>query len=146
MNKKMMASFDDLIELSTKFVAQQGGKWDHTAWLEFLSDIQKMGYNLTHDMQSYLGSMLESMKKLYGTTTATTGLESIILGIANNTVNFIKQTRGMWDHQGWETFLKELQKKGVDLTEESTTYLGGILEAAKELYFFPIQSSKDSKK
>ncbi|MBF0609134.1 MAG: hypothetical protein SFH39_18845 [Candidatus Magnetobacterium sp. LHC-1] len=146
MNQKMMESFDELIKLSTKFVSQQGGKWDHAAWLEFLSDIQKMGYNLTHDMQSYLGSMLESMKKLYSTSTSTTGFENIILGIANNTVDFIKKTSGTWDHQGWEAYLKDLQKKGVKLSEETTTYLGGILEAAKELYLFPIQHGKDSKK
>ncbi|MBV6343097.1 hypothetical protein, partial [Candidatus Magnetobacterium casense] len=85
-------------------------------------------------------------KKLYSTSTSTPGFENIILGIANNTVDFIKKTSGTWDHQGWEAYLKDLQKKGVKLSEETTTYLGGILEAAKELYLFPIQHGKDSKK
>ncbi|MBF0319434.1 MAG: hypothetical protein HQL01_06500 [Nitrospirae bacterium] len=144
MAKQQFGSFEDLIELASKFVEKQCGKWDHTAWLEFLSDIQKQGFYLSNDMQSYLGSMLESMKKFYGTMSSTSGLQNIMLGISENTINFIKKTQGSWDHTGWESFIRDLQKHGLSLTEESTTYLGGVLEAAKELYTFPITGSKNS--
>ncbi|MBF0566248.1 MAG: hypothetical protein HQK89_13510 [Nitrospirae bacterium] len=144
--KKVLGSFDDLIDLATKFVDQQGGKWDHSAWLEFLSEIQKNGYNLSHDMQSYLGSMLESLKKIYGTVTATSKIENIMLGVSENTIDFIKTTKGMWDHNNWESFLKGLQTKGLQLNEETTTYVGGVLEAAKELYSFPLSSKKEKEK
>ncbi|MBF0459330.1 MAG: hypothetical protein HQK99_15680 [Nitrospirae bacterium] len=139
MAKHMYGSFEDLIELASKFVEQQGGKWDHTAWLEFLSNIQKKGFYLSNDMQSYLGSMLESMKKLYTSVSSTTEIQNIMLGISENTINFIKKTQGTWDHTGWELFIKDLQKGGLSLTEETTTYLGGMLEAARELYTFPIK-------
>jgi hypothetical protein len=144
MAKQVFGSFDDLIELASKFVEKQGGKWDHTAWLEFLSDIQKQGFHLSNDMQSYLGSMLESMKKLYGSISSTSEMQSIMLGISENTINFIKKTQGTWDHTGWESFIRELQKRGLSLTEEATTYLGGVLEAAKELYTFPITGVNNS--
>ncbi|WP_420266884.1 hypothetical protein [Candidatus Magnetominusculus dajiuhuensis] len=138
MAKQAFGSFEDLIELASKFVEQQGGKWDHTAWLEFLSNIQRKGFYLSNDMQSYLGSMLESMKKLYSSVSSTAEIQNIMLGISENTINFIKKTQGTWDHMGWELFIKDLQKRGLSLTEETTTYLGGVLEAAKELYTFPV--------
>ncbi|MBF0565943.1 MAG: hypothetical protein HQK89_11925 [Nitrospirae bacterium] len=141
--KNIIGSFDDLIELATKFVEQQGGKWDHAAWLEFLSEIQKNGYNLSHDMQSYLGSMLESLKKVHGSINSTGRIESVMLGLSESTVNFIKSTKGMWDQSNWDSFLKDLQKKGLELTDETTSYVGGVLEAAKELYSFPLSSKKD---
>ncbi|MEO5359561.1 MAG: hypothetical protein H7843_03825 [Nitrospirota bacterium] len=146
MARQVFGSFEDLIELASKFVDQQGGKWDHTAWLEFLSNIQKKGFYLSNDMQSYLGSMLESMKKLYTTISSTAELQSTLLGISENTITFIKKTQGTWDHTGWESFIKDLQKRGLSLTEEATTYLGGVLEAAKELYTFPIKGSGDGDK
>ncbi|QWR77740.1 hypothetical protein [Candidatus Magnetomonas plexicatena] len=145
MSKKSFDSFEELIERASKFVESQGGKWDHMAWLEFLSDMQKQGFNLSHDMQSYLGSMLESMKKLYGTVMSTKGFENVLLDISENTISFIKKTKGTWDHIGWEAFIKDVQKTGVSLTEETTTYLGGVLEAAKELYMFPMKSTTEKK-
>lgn len=141
--KNIIGSFDDLIELATKFVEQQGGKWDHTAWLEFLSEIQKSGYNLSHDMQSYLGSMLESLKKVHGSINSTGRIESVMLGLSESTVNFIKSTKGMWNQSNWDSFLKDLQQKGLELTDETTSYVGGVLEAAKELYSFPLSSKKE---
>ncbi|MBF0556369.1 MAG: hypothetical protein HQK96_17770, partial [Nitrospirae bacterium] len=55
-----------------------------------------------------------------------------------------KKTQGTWDHMGWELFIKDLQKRGLSLTEEATTYLGGVLEAAKELYTFPVTGAGGS--
>ncbi|MBF0519805.1 MAG: hypothetical protein HQK92_08785 [Nitrospirae bacterium] len=144
MSKKGFDSFEELIERASKFVESQGGKWDHMAWLEFLSDMQKQGFHLSHDMQSYLGSMLESMKKLNSTLMSTKGFENVLLDISESTISFIKKTKGTWDHAGWENFIKDVQKTGVSLTEETTTYLGGVLEAAKELYMFPMKSTKNS--
>ncbi|MEO5357476.1 MAG: hypothetical protein H7844_09280 [Nitrospirae bacterium YQR-1] len=146
MSKKGFDSFEELMERASKFVELQGGKWDHMAWLEFLSEMQKQGFHLSHDMQSYLGSMLESMKKLYGTFMSTKGFENVLLDISESTIIFIKKTKGTWDHVGWEAFIKDVQKTGISLTEETTTYLGGVLEAAKELYMFPMKSLKPAEK
>lgn len=142
MSKKAFSSFEDLMELATKFVEQQGGTWDHSAWLEFLSELQKKGFSISHDMQSYMGNMMESMKKLHSSLSATSGLENIMLGISENTISFIKKTKGVWDHSAWEAFVKDIQKKGVEVNEETKNYLGKVLESAKELYAIPDKTDK----
>lgn len=142
MAKKMMGQFDDIIEFAAKFVEQQKGVWDHTAWTGFLSEINKMGVDVTAEMKSYLGTLLESMKKYYGVASATDGITTAMTSIAENTVDFIKKTKGEWDQTGWETYLKEIQKKGMELTDETTKYLGTVLETSKDLYFLPSFASK----
>ncbi|MCI4625870.1 MAG: hypothetical protein L3V56_07900 [Candidatus Magnetoovum sp. WYHC-5] len=140
MTLKKYPSFEELVEYATKFVEKQGGTWDHTAWLEFLAEIQQKGVKITHEMQAYMGNVIESMKKLHNSITSTSGLENIMLAISDNTVKFVKKTQGSWDHSGWEAYIKDIQKKGVELNEESKSYLGKVLESAKELY--SIQSSE----
>ncbi len=134
MAEKVAGGFDVLIDLARKFVEAQKGTWEHAAWEDFLSDVQKKGYELSDDMKTYLGSVLEGMKKVYNTTTATKGMENVMSEMSDITVNFVKKTKGVWDQSGWEAFWKDFQKKGVDLTEETRSYLGEILEASKELY------------
>ncbi|MBF0319264.1 MAG: hypothetical protein HQL01_05610 [Nitrospirae bacterium] len=141
MSKKMIGQFDDIIEFAAKFVEQHKGVWDHTAWTEFLSEINKKGIDVTGDMKAYMGSLLEAMKKYYGMASATEGITAAMTGLAENTVSFIKKTKGQWDHSVWEAYLKDMQKKGMDLNNETTKYLGSILEVSKELYFMPMFSS-----
>ncbi len=146
MDEKGIPGFDVLIDLSRKFVESQKGVWDHTAWLDFLSDVQKKGIELSDDMKDYLGSVLESMKKVYETTTATRGMENVMSDISDLTTDFMKKTKGVWDQSGWETYLKELQKKGVEYTDESRSYFGEVLEAAKQLYTIsPVVSKAEEK-
>ncbi|MEO5360245.1 MAG: hypothetical protein H7843_07315 [Nitrospirota bacterium] len=142
MAKKSTGQFDDIIESAAKFVEQQKGVWDHTAWTDFLSGISKMGFDIDSEMKAYLGSLLESMKKYYTAASATSGISSTMKGIAEDTVTFITKTKGSWDHSGWEEYLKDMHKKGAELSEETTKYLGSVLEISKELYFLPSLASK----
>ncbi|MBF0458031.1 MAG: hypothetical protein HQK99_09070 [Nitrospirae bacterium] len=142
MAKKTMGQFDDIIEAAAKFVEQQKGVWDHSAWTEFLSGIGKMGFDVDGEMKEYLGSLLESMKNYYSAASATDGITSAMKGIAENTVSFINKTKGSWDHSGWETYLKTMQKKGTELSDETVKYLGSVLETSKELYHLPTFASK----
>jgi hypothetical protein len=134
--------FDDLLALATKFVEQQSGAWDHNAWLDLMSDVQKKGIEVNHDFQSQMGAMLENMKKFYSNTAATSGMESVMMDITDTAIKFVKKNNGKWDHTAWEAFLKDVQKKGVTLSDESMTYLGGMLEAAKEIYVLPIAKTE----
>ncbi len=134
MAKKIMGGFDILIGLAGKFVEKQKGIWDHTAWLEFLSEVQKKGFEISDSAKDYLGSVLDSMKMVYGATTATKGLENIVSDMSEHTVNFIIEKNGAWDYTGWEEFVKDFQKKGFDLTDEIRAYLVGVLDAVRELY------------
>ena len=147
MAEKVMGGFDSLIDLARKFVETQKGVWEHADWLNFLSDARKKGFELTSDMETYLGSALEAMKKVYEATSATKGMENVMSDISDLTVNFVKKTKGVWDQSGWEAFLTDFQKKGIDLTDEMISYFGEVLEAARSVYnIFPPGVSKPEKK
>ncbi len=60
--------------------------------------------------------------------------------IIDYAAKFIETRKGNWDHEGWEGFLKGVQHSGLKLTEETTGYLGAMLESAKKLYGFVPQS------
>ncbi len=143
-----MAGSDVLVDLAGKFVESQKGMADHTAWSDFLSDVQKKGIELSDEMKSNLALVLESMKKVYAATEATKGMENVMSDISDHTVNFMKKTKGVWDQPGWEAYLKDLQKKGIDLTDETRSYLGEILEASRKIYSVlpPIVSKAEAPK
>ncbi|QWR75989.1 hypothetical protein [Candidatus Magnetomonas plexicatena] len=133
-----MTLFRDLLRISSQFVEKQKGYWDHTAWLSLLKDAQEKGVQLTADMQTYLGTIVQSMKKIYETSSFKQGfgkgLSDITKVMYEQTVSFVEQTKGKWDHEGWEGFLKDLQKMGITITEEGRAYLGELLEAARKFY------------
>ncbi len=145
MARKGLGGFDVLIDLAGKFVEGQKGMWDDTAWQDFLRDVRKKGFEPSDDMKDYLGSVLEAMKKVYGATTDTKGMENAIPDISELAVKFIKKTQGTWDQSGWESFLGDLQKKGIHLTDETKAYFGDILEATRELYSISPVASKPRK-
>ncbi len=148
MAHKKIEGFDVLTDLAGKFVESRKGIWDHIAWLTFLLDIQKKGFALSDNMKTYLGLVLNAMKKLYDATTATKGMENVMSDISEYSVNFIKRTKGIWNHSEWEIFLKDFQKKGIDLTEETSSYLGQFLETVREIYIIlpPVMGNVERKK
>ena len=134
MAKKTMGGFDVLIDLAGKFVDSQKGMWDHTAWLNFLSEAQKKGLELSDEMRDNLGLVLESMKKFYNTVAATQGIENAMAGISWHIIDFFKKTGIVGEQAEFEAYIEGLQKKGVDLTDETIAYLKGIFESTKGLY------------
>ncbi|MEO5357795.1 MAG: hypothetical protein H7844_10915 [Nitrospirae bacterium YQR-1] len=133
-----MTLFRDLLRISSQFVEKQKGYWDNNAWLNLLKDAQEKGVQLTGDMQAYLGTIVEAMKRIYETASIKQGLGKSLAEVTKvtyeQTVSFIEQTKGKWDHAGWEKFVKDVQQKGIALTEESRAYLGELLEAARKFY------------
>ncbi|KJU82174.1 hypothetical protein MBAV_005632 [Candidatus Magnetobacterium bavaricum] len=139
MAAKVTDVFDELVQIAGKFVERQKGAWDHSAWLDLLSGVQKKGVDVSEDVQRYIGSMLEAMKKLYHASSATENVKGALLEISQHTVEFIKKTKGVWDQKDGEAFLKDLQKKGIELSEETKSYLGGVLESVKRVYDFSVK-------
>ncbi len=78
MAKKVMG-FEVLFDLAILFVERQKGIWDYKAWLDFLLEVQREGFELSCDVKSYFGLMMELMKKLYETATATQGMEDVMI-------------------------------------------------------------------
>ncbi len=51
-----MGEFDALIDLADKYVQSHEGILDHTAWLDFLSDVERNGFELSDNIKYYLVS------------------------------------------------------------------------------------------
>jgi len=145
MDKEMTEGFDVLIDLAGKFVERHKGGWDHHAWLNFLTDIQNKGFNLSDNMKTYIGLVLESMKKLYLACMASKNIQKYIVDFTENILEFIKKTSGSWGHSDWEAFVNDLNEKGCDLNEEVLSYLGEVLESVKGLYIalLPLVNKKE---
>lgn len=148
MAKKTMGGFDVLVDLAGKFVENQKGVWDHTAWQNFISDVQKKGTDLSDDMKDNVGLVLESMKKFYNASTSAKGIENVMADISNDTIDYFKKTKGLWDQAEWEAYLNNIQKKGIDLTDETRSYLGEVFESLKGFYtvFTPQEKEMKTKK
>lgn len=54
--------------------------------------------------------------------------------IVSSAKDFVEKQKGRWDHTRWEGFLKDIQKKGVSLTDDLSNTLGSILESLKKFY------------
>ncbi len=138
MAEKTIRGFDILFDLAITYVERFSKRpkevWDHTAWLDFLLDTQKKGIEISDDIKTYFGLIMESMKNLYEASLATQGMEDVTLEIFKETLKFVKKTRGVYDPSEWEAFLKNLLKKNIHLTEESRTYLIKVLRAVIDIY------------
>jgi hypothetical protein len=59
--------------------------------------------------------------------------------------DFVTSQKGMWDHTAWMDFLSLVQQKGVDISEDTQSKLGDLLEAMKE-YHTAVTSTEDIEK
>ena len=134
MAKMKTGTFDEIVRLAGDFVTKQKGVWDHTAWLGFLSTLQKKGFDVSDEMQAYVGQLLEAMKRFYQATASIRGIEKALTSVAKDSVQFVKAHKAVWGHSDWEAFARHVQKNTLSLSEETTNYLGGILESVKDFY------------
>ena len=65
MKEKGKSLFDDVLSSSRDFVERHKGAWDHSKWEGLLKDIQKKGVSVTDEVSTTVGSVVESLKKLY---------------------------------------------------------------------------------
>ncbi len=128
------STFDEIVKLAGDFVTQQQGNWDHAEWLDFLSTLQKKGYEISEEAQGYVGQMLEATKSFYKATASTQGIEKTLDSVARRSVQFVTAHQGVWGHAEWEEFTRDFQQNTLSLTEETMAYLGGILESVKAFY------------
>jgi len=134
MATKKAATFEELTKLASDFVTAQKGLWDHRAWTDFLSKVRTKGFDISGEMQSNLGEMLEAMKQFYSAAASTESVEKAMKTVVNDSVSFVKQHKGMWGHADWEDFVKTVRQNTHSLSEGTSTYLGGVLESIKAVY------------
>jgi hypothetical protein len=130
--KKKVEKYKSLIKKASRFVEKQKGVWDNSKWQAFLSDTEKKGVAMNAEMRHYLGLLTESMKKFYEHTKDTG--KKMTGTVSDQVAKFVVKTKGKWEHLDWEKFVKDIQQKGTDITENNRAHLGGILESAKKLY------------
>jgi len=128
------APFEELTKLASDFVASQKGMWDHTAWMDFLSRVQQKNVDISEDMQSKLGDLLEAMKEYHTAVTSTEDIEKAMRTVFDESVAFIKRQKGVWGHAEWEDFVKTIQQNTRTWSEGTEAYLGGVVESLKAFY------------
>ena len=116
MAKMKVGTFDEIVRLAGDFVTKQKGAWDHAAWLGFLSTLQKKGFDLTDEMQAYVGQLLEAMKRFYQATASIRGIEKALTSVAKDSVQFVKAHQAVWGHGEWEAFARHVQKNTLSLS------------------------------
>ncbi|MBF0488350.1 MAG: hypothetical protein HQK98_09340 [Nitrospirae bacterium] len=132
-----MAKFDDLISTVGKFVDMQKGTWDHLEWERLVSKVQRMGYEMSGDIVYNLGTTVESLKKLYLSKTSKDEMLRIVTDVPKGIAHFMEETRGIWEHADWLRLLKEMEKVGIAISEDTQKYIGDMLEASRRLYGAP---------
>lgn len=145
MVKVKTAPFDELTKLASDFVTSQKGMWDHAAWMDFLSLVQQKGIEITDDMQSMLGDLLEAMKEYHTAVSSTEDVEKAMCTVFDESVAFIKRQEGVWGHIEWEDFLKTMQENTRTWSDGTEAYLGGVMESLKAFYnLCPTASAQES--
>ena len=143
MATKNIAALEKLTDLAADFVEKQKGIWDHTAWTNFLSRVKNEGFDITEEMQSHLGELLEAMKRFYAAAASTESIENAMRNVANESVAFVQRHKGVWGHTEWEEFMSTAQRNTRSLSEGTKEYLGGVLESIKVFYSFsPVVTSQ----
>jgi len=125
---------EELMKLATDFVTTQKGLWDHAAWVAFMDKVQAKGFDLSGEMQTNLGNMLEAMKRFYAAAAKTESMGNAMQAVVDDSVAFVKRHQGGWGHADWEDFVRTVEQNTLSLTESTAAYLGGVLESIKALY------------
>ena len=128
------STLEELTKLAADFVKKQNGLWDHAAWMDFVSNVQTKGFDISRDMQWNLGSLLEAMNQFYAAAASTKSMEKAMKTVVHDSVAFVTEHRGVWSHSDWEEFVKMVNHNTVTLSEGTAGYLGGVLESIKALY------------
>lgn len=134
MAKMRTATLDEIVRLAGDFVTRKEGTWDHADWLGFLTTLQQKGIDLSEEMQAYVGQLLEAIKRFYQATASTQGVEKALATVVKDSVNFVRVHHAVWGHDEWEDFTRRVQENTLNLSEETTAYLGSILESMKAFY------------
>ncbi|WP_089729363.1 helix-hairpin-helix domain-containing protein [Candidatus Thiosymbion oneisti] len=127
-------NIEELTKLAIDFVTTKKGLWDHAAWTDFMSSLQAKGFDLSGEMQTNLGNLLEAMRQFYTAAAATERVEKAVKTVVSDSVTFVKRHQGVWGHAEWEDFVKTVERNTLSLSEGTMAYLGGILESIKVFY------------
>lgn len=132
-NKGFGDFFNVLMDLSAKFVEHSRGELKQGDLSGFLSELQNKGVEISDEMRSSVEVMLKSMNSYYNAVADTNGITGAVANLSDEAVRFVTDNENNWDQQKWENFLSNIRNSGLELTDETKTYVCGILDSAKEI-------------
>jgi hypothetical protein len=136
MKKIELHEYEMFVHLASKFVDNQKVLWEHNRWLDFLLEMQKKGIDVSDEMKTRFGQVLESMKKVYNTLSGTSEIENIMVEISEHMFRFSKNTENIWSQSQWEILLGTIEKKGIELNDELRVYFMEFILNMNDFYSF----------
>ncbi|MBF0516186.1 MAG: diguanylate cyclase [Nitrospirae bacterium] len=134
-NKQTAGDIKTILSHSLQFVLQHTSGWGHSEWMEFLIALKEHGVFISKTVEPHVGAIIETLRKFYMLPQPKAGgIEEIMSLLCNETANFIVSNNGIWTIQDWESFLEDINSKGITLDNQASLLLLSIIEAAKSLY------------
>lgn len=133
-----------MLDKAKAFVEEKKGEWDHIQWDQLLNDLQSQGVKLTDEAKSRFGEILEGLKGVYSEAAKTEGVAKTLTEVKDQVVTFVQANSSGWDQAAWDSFVQNIQKKGVELSGEGQKYLGNIAEAAKKIVEDQLENNQGS--
>lgn len=144
-SSKIPKPLNDLIQRASDFVNENRGRWSNKQWQDFIAKNKKSGIEITDELQSYLKELVEAMKEFYHATRSTDGVSKALKSAASDTAKFVSEHKGRWTKAERKEFSNRFKSGRESLSEEAKTYLGGILDAAKDIYPASAKKAKAKK-
>lgn len=121
--------FRALVDSAIRFVEQHKGTWNDQQWSTFLEELGGQGLDVTHQMQEFVGKLVDQLSRLY--LKATKERLEHLVHIAGR---FVEEQHGVWGSPTFSGFLERLRHAGIELTQESHDYVAAILDSMKSFY------------
>ena len=154
MVKLKAVTFDEVVTLAGDFVTEHRGEWDNAESQGFLSKLalmlagpktpasrekgfftlRKRGFDLSEEMQACVRQLLEALRGVYQSTGSTQGLSGVLTAAGKDNMAFIKAHKLIWGSSEWEAYAEHIKYHAQSLTEETSNYLGDVLDSVKVLY------------
>jgi hypothetical protein len=129
MKQTVLTGSELLFFLAERFVDAQKGQWDHAAWLSFLFDLQKRGFEMHEAMKPQVGALLEALKQVYLALSSTEKISESMLSFSELTVNYLKQNNGAWNQNDWVSYCQQLQRCSATLNDQTISYYQDVFVA-----------------
>ncbi|MEO5357950.1 MAG: diguanylate cyclase [Nitrospirae bacterium YQR-1] len=121
-----------LVTFALDFVLQKNFAWNHNDWVNFLLSTEKKGLHVTKDIETNLGLLSESLKKLFQLMPESD--INHVSFICRRLVQFVRENKGFWLHPEWETLLKTFESGNIKMSIAGERAIGELVKNIKSLY------------
>ena len=134
MQNTKKTTLDELVQLAGDFVVEQRGVWDHATWMDFVSRVESLGINISEEMETYLGELVEAIRKFHTSILSAEVTMLALNKLVADSAQFIIKQNGVWGPAEWVAYCRTVNTGTIYLSDEMRSYLGGILESIKTCF------------